>query len=234
MVFFLIIGGFMNTTILVCDDNIAVHESLSLYLNEANMSIISVYDGESALDILQRREIHLVILDLMLPGKSGIEVLKEMKFFSDVPVICLSAKDSEFDRVLGLELGAEDYITKPFYPREVIARIQKILNRMEKKKPGKKIQFANLVIDQNSYKAFLDDKLLELTPKELNLLALFAQNPGIVLTRERILNSIWGYDYYSDSRVVDTQVKKIRHKLPNNALFEIRSVYGVGYIMELK
>lgn len=224
----------MSTTVLVCDDNIAVHESLSLYLNESNMNIISVYDGESALDILQRREVHLVILDLMLPGKSGIEVLKEMKFFSDVPVICLSAKDSEFDRVLGLELGAEDYITKPFYPREVIARIQKILNRMGKKKPGKKIQFANLVIDQNSYKAFLDDKLLELTPKELSLLALFAQNPGIVLTRERILNSIWGYDYYSDSRVVDTQVKKIRHKLPNDTLFEIRSVYGVGYIMELK
>lgn len=198
------------------------------------MQVQSVYDGETALDILQRREINLVILDLMLPGKSGIEVLKEMKHFTDVPVICLSAKDSEFDRILGLELGAEDYITKPFYPREVVTRVQKILNRVGKKSVAKKIRFSNLTIDQNSYKAYLDDKLLELTPKELNLLALFAQNPGIVLSRERILNAIWGYDYYSDSRVVDTQVKKIRQKLPAEALFEIKSIYGVGYKMELK
>lgn len=224
----------MSSTILICDDNIAVHESLSLYLNEAHFQVQSVYDGETALDILQRREIHLVILDLMLPGKSGIEVLKELKRFSDVPVICLSAKDSEFDRILGLELGAEDYITKPFYPREVVTRIQKILNRVGKKIIAKKIRFSNLVIDQNSYKAFLDDKPLEFTPKELNLLALFAQNPGVVLSRERILNAIWGYDYYSDSRVVDTQVKKIRQKLPPESLFEIVSIYGVGYKMELK
>lgn len=222
----------MSTTILICDDNIAVHESLSLYLNEANMQVLSVYDGEAALDILQRSEIHLVILDLMLPGKSGIEVLKEMKFFTDVPVICLTAKDSEFDRILGLELGAEDYITKPFFPREVVTRIQKILNRVGKNKAHKTVKFANLTIDQNSYKATLDNKALELTPKELNLLALFASNPGIVLSRERILNSIWGYDYYSDSRVVDTQVKKIRQKLPSNAMFEIKSIYGVGYKME--
>lgn len=223
-----------STTILICDDNIAVHESLSLYLNEAHMQVTSVYDGDAALDILQRREIHLIILDLMLPGKSGIEVLKEIKRFSDVPVICLSAKDSEFDRILGLELGAEDYITKPFFPREVVTRVQKILNRVGKKTLTKKIRFSNLSIDQNSYKAFLDDKSLELTPKELNLLALFAQNPGIVLSRERILNAIWGYDYYSDSRVVDTQVKKIRQKLPPEAKFEIKSIYGVGYKMDLK
>ena len=224
----------MSTTILICDDNIAVHESLSLYLNEAHMQVLSVYDGEAALDILQRREIHLMILDLMLPGKSGIEVLKEMKRFSDVPVICLSAKDSEFDRILGLELGAEDYITKPFYPREVVTRIQKILNRVGKKSIAKSIKFSNLTIDQNSYKAYLDDAPLDLTPKELNLLSLFAQNPGVVLSRERILNSIWGYDYYSDSRVVDTQVKKIRQKLPPEARFEIVSIYGVGYKLELK
>lgn len=224
----------MSNTVLICDDNIAVHESLSLYLNEAHFQVQSVYDGETALDILQRREIHLVILDLMLPSKSGIEVLKELKRFSDVPVIVLSAKDSEFDRILGLELGAEDYITKPFYPREVVTRVQKILNRVGKKTLTKKIRFSNLTIDQNSYKVFLDDKPLGLTPKELNLLALFAQNPGVVLSRERILNAIWGYDYYSDSRVVDTQVKKIRQKLPPEAMFEIISIYGVGYKMELK
>lgn len=224
----------MRTNILICDDNIAVHESLSLYLNEANMQVQSVYNGEAAIEILQSSEVHLVILDLMLPNKSGIEVLKEIKRFSDVPIIVLSAKDSEFDRILGLELGAEDYITKPFYPREVVTRIQKILHRVGKRAVSKSVKFSNLTIDQNSYKAYLDQQPLELTPKELNLLSLFAQNPGIVLSRERILNSIWGYDYYSDSRVVDTQVKKIRQKLPPEAKFEIVSIYGVGYKMELK
>ena len=220
----------MSSTILICDDNIAVHESLSLYLKEAHFQVQSVYDGETALDVLQRREIHLVILDLMLPGKSGIEVLKELKRFSDIPVICLSAKD----RVLGLELGAEDYITKPFYPREVVTRIQKILNRVGKKTIPKSIKFSNLVIDQSAYKAYLDEQPIDFTPKEVHLLSLFAQNPGIVLSRERILNAIWGYDYYSDSRVVDTQVKKIRQKLPPEAKFEIISIYGVGYKMEAR
>lgn len=224
----------MSTMILICDDNIGVHESLSLYLKEAHFQVHSVYDGETALDVLQRREFHLMILDMMLPGKSGIEVLKEIKRFIDIPVICLSAKDSEFDRVLGLELGAEDYITKPFYPREVVTRVQKILNRVGKKALPKSIKFSNLTIDPGAYKAYLNDQILEFTPKELHLLSLFAQNPGVVLSRERILNAIWGYDYYSDSRVVDTQVKKIRQKLPPEALFEIVSVYGVGYKMELK
>lgn len=223
-----------NTTVLICDDNVAVHESISAYLNEARIHSVSAYTGEEALEILQRSQISFVILDMMLPGKSGTEVLKELRKFSDVPVLCLSAKSSEFDRILGLELGADDYITKPFSPREVATRVQVILRRAGKTNSQKQIVFTNLAIDQNSYTASVNGQLLDLTPKELNILALFASNPGIVLSRERILNSVWGQNYYSDIRIIDTQIKRIRKKLPLDAGFEIRSIYGIGYKMEAK
>lgn len=223
-----------TTTVLICDDNLAVHESISAYLNEARIHSISAYSGEEALDILQRSQVQFVILDLMLPGRSGTEVLKEIRKFSDVPIMCLSAKSSEFDRILGLELGADDYITKPFSPREVVTRIQVILRRTGKQPQPKQLVFTNLFIDPNAYTAAIAGKKLDLTPKELNILALFASNPGIVLSRERILSSIWGQNYYSDIRIIDTQIKRIRKKLPPEAGFEIRSIYGIGYKMEAK
>lgn len=199
------------------------------------MKVLSAYTGEDALQLLKKYDIQFVILDLMLPGKSGIDVLKEMRRFSEVPVLILSAKGSEFDRILGLELGADDYITKPFSPREIATRVQVILKRTTPQKAKTNlITFGNLTIDPNAYTASIDKMPLELTPKELNVLSLFASNPGIVLSRERILNSVWGYDYYSDFRTVDTQIKRIRQKLPPEATFEIRSVYGVGYKMEAK
>lgn len=224
----------MNPTILICDDNIAVHETLSLYLKEAHFHSISVYNGESVLEVIQRQSIDLIILDLMLPDKSGIEILKEIRHFMDIPIICLSAKTSEFDRILGLELGADDYITKPFFPREVVIKLQKLLKRTS---PAvslhKQICFSNLVIDLNSFTALLGKEKLDLTPKELQMLALFAQNHGMVLTRERILNAVWGHDFFSDSRVVDNHVKNIRQKLPVTSTFEIKSIYGIGYKLEL-
>ncbi len=222
----------MNTTVLICDDNIAVHESLSTYLNEAHIQVLSAYTGEEALEQLMRHDIKFVILDLMLPGISGLDVLRDLRKFSDVPVLILSAKSSEFDRILGLELGADDYIAKPFSPREIATRVQVILKRTENKSVSKLISFSNLTIDTHAYTAFIDGKLLELTPKELKVLALFASTPGIVLSRERILNNVWGYDYYGDLRSVDTQIKHIRQKLPKSAKFEIKSVYGVGYKLE--
>lgn len=223
-----------TTTVLICDDNIAVHESISAYLQEARIKSISAYSGEEALEILQRTQIDFLILDLMLPGKSGLEVLKELRKFSEVPVLCLSAKSSEFDRILGLELGADDYITKPFSPREVATRVQVILRRSTKHNSQKQIIFTNLSIDPSSYTAYVNGRELDLTPKELNVLALFASNPGVVLSRERILNSVWGQNYYSDIRIIDTQVKRIRKKIPIDANFEIRSIYGIGYKMEAK
>ena len=221
-----------NTIVLICDDNIAVHESISAYLNEARIQSISAYTGEEALELLQRTQVDFLILDMMLPGKSGTEVLKELRKFSDVPVLCLSAKTSEFDRILGLELGADDYINKPFSPREIVTRVQVILRRISKQRSQKQILFSNLCIDQNSYTAYVNGRELALTPKELNVLALFASNPGIVLSRERILHSVWGENYYSDIRIIDTQIKRIRKKIPIDAGFEIRSIYGIGYKME--
>lgn len=223
-----------NTTVLICDDNIAVHESISAYLNEARIHSISAYTGEEALEILQRNPVDFLILDLMLPGMSGTDVLKKLRKFTDIPVMCLSAKSSEFDRILGLELGADDYLTKPFSPREVATRVQVILKRMSKTPATKQIIFKNLSLDQNSYTACVDGIALELTPKEFNILALFASNPGVVLSRERILNSIWGQNYYSDIRIIDTQIKRIRKKIPTSAEFEIRSIYGIGYKLEGK
>ncbi len=222
----------MNTKVLICDDNIAVHESISVYLKEDNIDVVSAYTGEEALSILRHQKIMFVILDLMLPGKSGIEVLKEIRQTSNIPILILSAKTSEFDRILGLELGADDYIAKPFSPREIATRIQVILRRAGHNPSGKFISFSNLTIDSSSYMAYIDGKKLDLTPKELKILAYLASAPGVVFTREQILNHVWGYDYYGDTRSVDTRIKYIRQKLPANAMFAIRSVYGVGYKLE--
>lgn len=222
----------MNTTVLICDDNIAVHESLTTYLNDAHINVLSAYNGEDALLLLKQHEINFMILDLMLPGIFGLDVLKTLRKSSDIPVLILSAKTTEFDRILGLELGADDYIAKPFSPREIATRVQVILKRTENKPSGKAISFSNLLIDPYAYTACIDGQPLLLTPKELKVLALFAAAPGIVFSRDQILNQVWGYDYYGDIRSVDTQIKHIRQKLPENASFEIRSIYGVGYKME--
>ena len=217
------------TTVLICDDNIAVHESLSIYLKEANINVISAYDGESALQTLRSESIQLFILDLMLPGQFGLDILKELRTFSDIPVLILSAKDSEFDRVLGLELGADDYVVKPFSPKEVAARVKVILKRVGKSTKRYDLTFTNLRVNMDSYTAFVGGKSLNLTAKELEILALFAEKPDTVLTRERIMNTVWGYKYFGDTRAVDTQIMRIRQKLPETAEFELTSVYGVGY-----
>lgn len=222
----------MKKTVLICDDNIAVHESLSAYLHEARIDTVSVYNGEDALKALKSREIHFVILDLMLPGISGTDVLKELRRFSEVPVLVLSAKGSEFDKILGLELGADDYVQKPFSPREIATRVQVILKRIDKKADDRRIVFSNLMINLDAYTVTVGGRNLALTPKELQVLALLASKPGVVFSRERILDEVWGYDTYNDIRTVDTQVKLIRRKLPGDAAFAIRSVYGVGYKLE--
>ena len=223
-----------NTTVLICDDNIAVHESISAFLKEAHIKSISAYTGEEALELMQRTQIDFLILDLMLPGKSGTEVLKEIRRFSDVPVLLLSAKSSEFDRVLGLELGADDYITKPFSPLEIATRVQVILRRSNRQTAQAKIMFSNLIVDLNYYTTTINGHKIDFTPKELNLLALLAQNPGVVLSRDRIMNSVWNQNHYSSTRIIDALIKRIRSKLPPEAGFEIHSIYGIGYKMEAK
>lgn len=222
-------------TVLICDDNIAVHESLSTYLREMDIRVLSVYNGEDALKLLRSESIQLLILDLMLPGLFGTEILKELRRFSDIPVIILSARDSEFDRIFGLELGADDYVVKPFSPKEVATRVTVILRRFDKRPEHKKqFSFTNLFVDREAYTATVGGEKLELTAKELEVLSLFAENPNTALSRERIMNAVWGYDYYNDTRAVDTQIMRLRQKIPPQAEFSIKSIYGVGYRMEKK
>ena len=213
-------------TILICDDNKAVHEGLSGYLKALHYHIYSTYDGESAITVLEREKIDLVILDVMLPGIFGTEVCRQIRKKSDIPVLMLSAKGDEIDRIIGLEIGADDYVTKPFSPREVAVRVRNMLRRAEKSQENQRLVCAELCIVIEAYEVFVREEMVDLTPRE-------TENAGRVLTRNQIMNCVWGYDYCGDTRAVDNQIKRIRQKLPADGVhFEIKAVYGVGYKFE--
>lgn len=220
---------------MICDDNEAVHESLRAYLEQANITVVSVFDGREALDVLERRKIDLIVLDIMLPGMFGTEVCQRIRRRSNVPIIILSARSEEFDRILGLELGADDYVTKPFSPREVATRVQVILKRVGRREDDNALSFKELHINLSALSVKVGDKTIECTPKERKLLILLTSNAGTALSRERIMNEVWGYEYYGDTRAVDTLIKRLRQKLPTeNIHFRIASVYGMGYRLEEK
>ena len=220
-------------TVLICDDNMAVHSSLTSYLKAEGIEVISAFDGETALMELRRRSIDIVVLDVMLPGMDGYEVCREIRKHSDVYIIILSAKGDEMDRIIGLELGADDYISKPFSPRELVIRIKKALRRLQKKYEERVLTLAEITLYLDSYEVYLRDVKIDLTPKEINVLAFMLSNVGKVLTRERLLSVAWGYEYYGDTRVVDTLVSRLRQKLcKEDTHFVIRSIYGVGYKVE--
>ena len=220
-------------TILICDDNKAVHEGLSGYLKALHYHIYSTYDGESAITVLEREKIDLVILDVMLPGIFGTEVCRQIRKKSDIPVLMLSAKGDEIDRIIGLEIGADDYVTKPFSPREVAVRVRNMLRRAEKSQENQRLVCAELCIVIEAYEVFVREEMVDLTPRETEVLYYLAKNAGRVLTRNQIMNCVWGYDYCGDTRAVDNQIKRIRQKLPADGVyFEIKAVYGVGYKFE--
>lgn len=220
-------------TILICDDNKAVHEGLSGYLKALHYHIYSTYDGESAITVLEREKIDLVILDVMLPGIFGTEVCRQIRKKSDIPVLMLSAKGDENDRIIGLEIGADDYVTKPFSPREVAVRVRNMLRRAEKSQENQRLVCAELCIVIEAYEVFVREEMVDLTPRETEVLYYLAKNAGRVLTRNQIMNCVWGYDYCGDTRAVDNQIKRIRQKLPADGVhFEIKAVYGVGYKFE--
>lgn len=220
--------------ILICDDSIAVHESLSAYLEPENIRCTSVYDGESALELLRRQSFDLLILDVMLPKMFGTDVCRKIRSESSIPIIMLSARGEESDRVLGLEIGADDYITKPFSPREVAARIRTILKRSKPLNASAKITVRELTINPDAYEVTVSGQPIELTPKEVETLSCLAKNPGRVLSRELLLDRVWGFDYCGDTRAVDTQIKRLRRKLPTEGVsFSIRAIYGVGYKLEV-
>jgi DNA-binding response OmpR family regulator len=224
--------------VLICDDNIAVHESLTAYLKAENIQCESAYDGKEALNKIKNTQFDLMILDIMMPKMSGTDVCREIRKTSEVPIIMLSARGEEFDRILGLEIGADDYITKPFSPREVVARIKAVLKRVQPQSTltthTERIVIDQMTIDVECYEVTIGNQKIELTPKEIEMLIYLSRNKNKVLTREQILNQVWGYDYLGDTRAVDTLIKRLRKKLPASGLnFEIKSVYSIGYKLEV-
>ena len=225
----------MAQKILICDDQPIIHETLCVYLENEGFEHISAMDGAEALSLANTAKPDLILLDLMMPKVSGIEVCRKIRAESRVPIIMLTAKGEEIDRILGLELGADDYIVKPFSAREVVARVKAVLRRFTdaKEEPQKVLRFDNLEININNYDVRVDGEKIAFTPKEVEIFQLLASHPGRVYEREQILSQVWGYDYFGDTRAVDTQIKRIRQKLPQEGVsWSIKTVYGVGYKFE--
>lgn len=222
--------------VLVCDDQMMVHETLKVYFENEGLRYESAYDGEEALQKIEKLAPDMVVLDIMMPKKNGIDVCREVRKTSRVPIIMLTAKGEEIDRILGLELGADDYIVKPFSPREVTARIKAVLRRiseMPESSSANVLRFGSLEINLSHYEVRVDGQIIPCTPKEVEVLHLLASHPSRVFDREQILSQVWGYDYFGDTRAVDTQIKRIRQKLPMDIPCSIKTIYGVGYKFEV-
>ena len=205
-----------KTRILVVDDEKHIAELISLYLMKEGYETREVYDGRKAMDEFYSFKPELVMLDIMLPGTDGYQVCTTIRKNSDVPIIMLTARSDTFDKVLGLEMGADDYIVKPFEPKEMVARVKAVLRRYEKsdeKESDKTVSFENLKISLNDYTVIYHGESLSFPPKELELLYFLAENKNQVFTREQLLDKIWGYEYVGDSRTVDVHIKRIREKL---------------------
>lgn len=225
-----------NPHILICDDDPVVHESLSIYLKADHFSVSSAMDGDEGLKMTLELKPDLLILDLMMPGMSGTDVCREVRRHTNIPIIMLTARGEELDRVLGLELGADDYIVKPFSPREVVARVKAVLRRMNDRKEvkGHLIQIDGLEINLDNYQVKVQGEVVAITPKEVEVLYFLASHPGQVMEREQILQEVWGFDYYGDTRTIDTHIKRIRQKIAvEDAKWELNTVYGVGYRFEV-
>ena len=227
--------------ILIVDDDNHIAELISLYLTKECFDSQIVNDGESALIAFDSFKPDLILLDLMLPGMDGYQVCREIRHKSNVPVIMLSAKGEIFDKVLGLELGADDYIIKPFDSKELVARVKAVLRRFEpitapvaEKPAGKFVEYPDLVINLTNYSVLYCDKTIDMPPKELELLYFLASSPNQVFTREQLLDHIWGYEYIGDTRTVDVHIKRLREKISDHDSWAISTVWGIGYKFEVK
>ena len=227
-----------KTKILIVDDEKHIAELISLYLTKEGFETREVYDGRKAMDEFYSFKPELVLLDLMLPGVDGYQICTTIRKNSDVPIIMLTARSDTFDKVLGLEMGADDYIVKPFEPKEMVARVKAVLRRYEKsetKEDNKTVSFDNLKISLNDYTVIYHGESLSFPPKELELLYFLAENKNQVFTREQLLDKIWGYEYVGDSRTVDVHIKRIREKLnKGDESWSIKTVHGVGYKFETR
>ena len=226
-----------NAKILIVDDDINICELLRLYVEKEGYTAIVANDGAAAVDMFKTNSPDLILLDIMLPKLDGWQVCREIRKTSSVPIIMLTAKGEVFDKVLGLELGADDYVTKPFETKEVIARIKAVLRRTANQSSSdvKEVKYDKLKINLTNYELEVNGKSIDTPPKELELIYHLASNPNRVFTRDQLLDEVWGFDYYGDSRTVDVHVKRLREKLENvSELWSLKTVWGVGYKFEIK
>ena len=227
----------MKNKILFCDDDKNICELARLYLEKEGYEVFFANDGRQAINAFGRENPSLIILDIMMPEYDGYEVCREIRKTSNIPIIFLTAKSDTFDKVLGLELGADDYMVKPFDMKELIARIKAVLRRTagETKEIKKdEISYDNMYISLSNYELKIDEIQVEMPPKELELLYFLASNPNKVFTRDQLLSSVWDYDYFGDSRTVDVHIKRLREKLENvSNEWSLKTVWGVGYKFEV-
>ena len=226
--------------ILIVDDDANIAELISLYLTKECYETMIVNDGEEALSVFKTFQPNLILLDLMLPGIDGYQVCREIRSKASTPIIMLSAKGEVFDKVLGLELGADDYIIKPFDSKELVARVKAVLRRYqparqeEPKSSAKIVEYPDLVINQTNYSVLYQGHPVDMPPKELELLYFLASSPNQVFTREQLLDHIWGYEYIGDTRTVDVHIKRMREKIKDHPSWSLSTVWGIGYKFEVK
>ncbi|MBR5578121.1 MAG: response regulator transcription factor [Lachnospiraceae bacterium] len=226
--------------ILIVDDDNNIAELISLYLTKECFETMIVNDGESALSALQSFQPGLILLDLMLPGIDGYQVCREVRAKSSTPIIMLSAKGEVFDKVLGLELGADDYMEKPFDTKELVARVKAVLRRykaapsIEEKAHVKCVEYPELSVNLTNYSVIYMGNIIDMPPKELELLYFLAASPNHVFTREQLLDQIWGYEYIGDTRTVDVHIKRLREKIKDHSSWRIATIWGIGYKFEAR
>lgn len=225
--------------ILIVDDDSNIAELISLYLTKEFYEVQIVEDGEQALQVFDTFQPNLILLDLMLPGMDGYQVCREIRRRSNTPIIMLSAKGEVFDKVLGLELGADDYMIKPFDSKELVARVKAVLRRFnpspsEATPIAKLVQYPDLIINQTNYSVIYRNERVDMPPKELELLYFLASSPNQVFTREQLLDHIWGYEYIGDTRTVDVHIKRLREKIKDHANWKISTIWGIGYKFEVR
>ena len=226
-----------SNKVLIVDDDAHIAELIKLYLEKEEYKTIVASNGAKALQLFKEEAPSIVILDVMMPEMDGWQVCREIRRISNIPIIMLTAKGETFDKVRGLELGADDYMVKPFEPKELIARVKAVLRRFESKdtQAMKEIVFPNLTINLSNYELKICGKIVEIPPKELELLYFLASNPNRVFTREQLLEEVWGFDYFGDSRTVDVHIKRLREKLEGvEGSWQLKTVWGVGYKFEVR
>ncbi len=226
--------------VLIVDDDNNIAELISLYLTKECFETSIVNDGESVLSAIASFQPGLILLDLMLPGMDGYQVCREVRAKYSIPIIMLSAKGEVFDKVLGLELGADDYVEKPFDSKELVARVKAVLRRCKPspavpEAPDEKcVEYPDLIINQTNYSVIYRGKVVEMPPKELELLYFLASSPNHVFTREQLLDRIWGYEYIGDTRTVDVHIKRLREKIKDHSAWKIATIWGIGYKFEVR